>query len=70
MISLMNRSPFEPLAIHLSDGDVLKVEHPYQIAVAPSQPTCIVYDDDGTTRWVAYRNMTQVVAATSNGNGA
>jgi len=32
MIELVNRTPFEPLEIHLSDGTQIRVEQPYHIA--------------------------------------
>jgi hypothetical protein len=67
MIVLMNRSPFEPFEIHLSDGTSIRVEHPYNIATGQDSPTCIIYQDDNQMRIVAYRNITEVIttAATS-----
>jgi hypothetical protein len=61
MIELMNRTPFEPLEIHLSDGTRIGVEHPYQIATRPKSPTCVIFDDDERMRIVAYRNITEVI---------
>ena len=60
MIELMNRIPFEPLEIHLSDGTQIRVEQPYYIATREDSPSCIIYDDD-RTRFVAYRNITEVI---------
>ncbi len=65
MIELMNRVPFQPLEIHLSDGTQIRVEQPYQIATRPNSPTCIVYDEDERTRFVAYRNITEVVTSST-----
>lgn len=65
MIELMNRTPFEPLEIHLSDGTQLTVDQPYQIATRPNSPTCIVYDADERTHFVAYRNITEVITTTA-----
>jgi hypothetical protein len=65
MIELMNRTPFEPLDIHLSDGTRIRVEHPYQIATRPDSPTCIVFDEPDRMRFVAYRNITEVITAAS-----
>ena len=62
MIELMNRTPFEPMDIHLSDGSRIRVEQPYLIATRPDSPTCVVYDED-RMRIVAYRNITEVVTA-------
>jgi hypothetical protein len=68
MITLMNRTPFEPFEIHLTDGVHIRVEHPYEIATAPKSRTCSVYDDDGgIMRIIAYRNITQVVTKAAAG---
>ena len=61
MIELMNRVPFEPFEIHLTDGARIRVEHPYNIATGENSPTCIVYQDSDRMRIVAYRNITEVV---------
>ena len=65
MIELMNRTPFEPLEIHLSDGTRIRVEHPYNIATRQDSPTCIVFDESDRMRIVAYRNITEVITAAS-----
>lgn len=61
MIKLMNRTPFEPFEMHLSDGARIRAEHPYVVATRPKSPTCIIYDEDEGMRIVAYRNITEVV---------
>jgi hypothetical protein len=61
MIELMNRTPFEPLEIHLNDGTRLQIEHPYEIATRPRSQTCIIFDNDERMRIVAYRNITEVI---------
>ena len=63
MIELMNRTPFEPLEIHLSDGTEIRVEHPYEIATRPNSASCTVYRPDGLMRIVAFRNITEVITA-------
>jgi hypothetical protein len=63
MIALMNRTPFEPLEIHLSDGTSIRVEHPFNIATGQDSPACIIYQDDNQMRIVAYRNITEVITA-------
>jgi hypothetical protein len=67
MIKLMNRTPFEPFEIHLTDGARIRVEHPYEIATRPTGRTCIIYDEDEGMRIVAYRNITEVVTKTISG---
>jgi hypothetical protein len=67
MIRLMNQVPFAPLEIHLSDGAVIRVEHQYEIATRPSSPSCIVYDEAGHARFIAYRNITEVITTTPTG---
>ena len=61
LIELMNREPFEPIEIHLSDGTRILVEHPYQIATARNSPSCTIYDTDDRMRIVAYRNITEIL---------
>ncbi len=61
MIELMNRTPFEPLEIHLSDGTTIRVEHPYEIATQPKGSSCVIYDENERMRIVAYRNITEVI---------
>jgi hypothetical protein len=67
IIELMNRSPFEPLEIHLSDGASIRVEHPYEIATKPNSAICVVYDGE-LARFVSFRNITQVVTSPLNGS--
>ena len=66
MIELMNRTPFAPLEIHLSDGARIRVEHPYEIATKPNSAICIVYDGE-LARFVSFRNVTEVITAPVNG---
>ena len=70
MLSLLNRTPFQPIEIHLSDGMVIHVESPFEIRALPNSATCIVFDDEGIARFVSYRNMTQVVTADVDVNGS
>lgn len=65
MIELMNRTPFEPLEIHLNDGTQIHVQHPYEIATRPNSPTCIVYDEGDKMHYVAYRNISEVITTTA-----
>jgi hypothetical protein len=62
MLGLMNRTPFEPVEIHLNNGTKIRVEHPYQIATRPNAAACIVYgDDDDVARFITYRNIAEVI---------
>ena len=63
MIERLNRIPFEPLEIHLSDGTQIRVEQPYHIATRQGSPSCIIYDQEDRTRFVAYRNITEVITS-------
>jgi hypothetical protein len=65
IIELMNRTPFTPLEIHLSDGASIRVEETFQIATACNSPTCVVYDGD-RMRIVVLRNVTEVVTPSSS----
>ena len=67
LIELMNRTPFEPLEIHLNDGTSIRVEHPYQIATRPNSPTCIIFEEDDRMRFVAYRNISEVITTATAG---
>lgn len=61
MIELMNRTPFEPFEIHLTDGTKILVEHPYEIVTKPKSTSCFIFDDDDRMHFVAYRNITEVI---------
>jgi len=62
MLQLMNRTPFEPLEIHLNSGTKIHVEHPYQIATRPNAAALVVYpDDEDVARFVAYRNIAEII---------
>ena len=64
MIELMNRVPFSPLEIRLNDGTQIVVEHPWQISTAPNRPICVIFElDEDRTRYVSYRNITEVIVA-------
>ncbi len=65
LIELMNRRPFSPLEIHLSDGPSILVEYPYNIATRRNGPVAIVYDSQGKTHFVSYRNITQIITSES-----
>jgi hypothetical protein len=65
MIELMNRTPFEPLEVHLSDGAQIRVEEPWQISTSRNSPVCVIFDVDDRMRIVAYRNITEVVTSPS-----
>ena len=61
IIELMNREPFTPLEIRLSDGSSAHVNEPFEIATQRNSPFCIVYNDEGTARFIAIRNITEIV---------
>jgi hypothetical protein len=63
LLKLMNRAPFEPFEVHLSDGAHIRVEHPYQIATQANSPVCVVFDDSEDMHIVSYRNITEVGTA-------
>jgi hypothetical protein len=67
MLEFMNRTPFEPIDIHLSDGAVIHVDEPYAIASKPHSQSCVVFVNDEVARHVAYRNITEVVTKPLNG---
>lgn len=58
-INLMNRTPFQPLEIHLNDGSVVTVNEPFEIATQRTSPCFIVYSRDKMDV-IAYRNVTRV----------
>lgn len=65
VLKLMNRTPFEPFEIRLSDGTRIPVEHPWEISTRPDSPTCTIYEAEQGMRIVAFRNITEVVTAVS-----
>jgi hypothetical protein len=60
ILEFMNRSPFEPIEIHLADGKSIRVESPHEIATKPNAAVCIVFDGD-VARFVSLRNITEVI---------
>lgn len=69
LLELMNRSPFEPLEIHLDNGTTIEVTEPYQIATAPHAAAFIVYSmHEDVARHVAYRNVAEIVTKTASAN--
>jgi hypothetical protein len=70
MLELMNRSPFQPLGIHLNNGTVIHVEEPFGIRATRHSPTCIVFDNEGIARFIAYRNIAEVITTEVNGSTA
>ncbi|MEN0111403.1 MAG: hypothetical protein AAF805_11835 [Planctomycetota bacterium] len=68
MIELVNRQPFEPIEVHLSDGAVVTVESPHLVATGRNQATFTLYsDEDESARYIAYRNITQVITKEPTG---
>jgi len=59
LIKLMNRAPFQPLQIHLSDGSVVSVNEPFEVATQRTSPCFIIYSADKMDV-VAYRNVTKI----------
>jgi hypothetical protein len=59
LLKLMNRSPFQPLEIHLNDGSTITVNEPFEIATQRTSPCFVVYTSDKMDV-IAYRNVTKV----------
>lgn len=68
IISLRDRSPFMPFEIRLKDGESVRVKHAYEIATGPNSPSCVVYEGEDQIRFVAYRDVVEVVTASVNGS--
>ncbi len=62
LLELMNQVPFEGFEFHLSDGTKIAVEHPYLVATSPHSSFCTVFDLPDRARYVAFRNITEVIA--------
>ena len=68
MVEFVNRQPFEPLEVHLNDGEVLAIESPHLVAISRNQSTFTLYSDENdSSRYVAYRNIFQVVTKVPTG---
>ena len=59
LLKLMNRTPFQPLQIHLNDGSMVTVNEPFEVATQRTSPCFIVYSADKMDV-VAYRNVTKI----------
>jgi hypothetical protein len=69
-LELLNSTPFQRLEIRLNNGTVIHVDEPFAIRAVRHSPTCIIFDDEGIARFVAYRNMAEVVTSDVDVNGA
>jgi hypothetical protein len=61
LLELMNRMPFQPLEIHLSDGAAIRVEQPFEISTEPNSPTLVIHGSNNQMRIVSLRNITEVI---------
>lgn len=59
LIKLTNRSPFQPLEIHLNDGSAITVHEPFEIATQRTSPCFVVYAGDRMDV-IAYRNVAKI----------
>lgn len=59
LIKLMNRTPFQPLEIHLNDGSAIVVNEPFEIATQRTSPCFVVYAPDRMDV-IAYRNLARI----------
>lgn len=59
LIKLMNRTPFQPLEIHLNDGSVITAQEAFNIATDRGSPCFIVYGAEKMDV-VAYRNVAKI----------
>jgi hypothetical protein len=56
--ALYQATPFQPFAIHLSDGRALPVIHRDFIAASPTGRTIVVYQQDGAFECISLRQIT------------
>jgi hypothetical protein len=61
LLVLMNRAPFQPLEIHLSDGVAIHVEQPYDVSTERNSPTFVVHEPNNRMRVISFRNVTEVI---------
>ena len=59
LIKLMNRTPFQPLEIHLNDGSVISVNEPFELATQRTSPCFIVYGSEKMDV-VSFRNVAKI----------
>jgi hypothetical protein len=59
LIRLMNRTPFQPLEIHLNDGSVFTVHEPFEIAAPRTSRRFVVYAADRMAV-IAYRDVAKI----------
>lgn len=57
---MMQVSPFPVLEVRLNNGDVVRVDEPYEITIDKGDP-CFTVHEGNTTHFVAYRNVTQIL---------
>jgi hypothetical protein len=67
IVEFMSRIPFAPIEIHLTNGTTIHVEQPYDIAARPNSSDCLIFEG-GRWRFIAYRNIAEVITPPVNGN--
>ena len=67
LVELMNRTPFAPIEVHLTNGTAIRVEQPYDIAARPNSSDCLIFEGD-RWRFIAYRNIAEVITKAVNGS--
>ena len=68
MIQWRMRSPFVPFDIRLRNGESVRVQLPTSIAIGRKIPECAIYESAERLRFVAYRDIAEVVMAPANGS--
>lgn len=64
LIKLMNRTPFQPLEIHLNDGSIITVTEPFEMATQRNSPCFVVYTEE-KMEVVSYRNVSKITTPIS-----
>ena len=59
LINHMNRTPFQPLEIHLNDGSMITVREPFEIATQRKSPRFVMYAADRMAV-IAYRDVAKI----------
>jgi hypothetical protein len=67
MIELSCRRPFVPFTIRLRDGSTVHVDQPNIVATGKNSPECVVYESVDRIRFMAYRDITEVITTPVNG---
>jgi hypothetical protein len=60
LLDIENRRPFQPYALRLNSGDVVRVETPEHCLITQDGQTLVFNESDGKLKFIAIANIAMV----------